>query len=173
MLYCTGAPKTGTHLLLKALHLFGGAGLAAIHSHKDHNFRWRVEDKRVHIIRNPRNVVISWVRYQKLPRNNQTIIGSMDYIIKRVNGHFGWLKEETVLTVRFEELLTDPSVIKKIGIHIGMAPVDNHFESLWGNTLTFTDDLTNWKDFWNDEVNAAWKAKGGIEIENKLNYVNN
>ena len=54
-----------------------------------------------------------------------------------------------------------------------MAPVDNHFESLWGNTLTFTDDLTNWKDFWNDEVNAAWKAKGGIEIENKLNYVNN
>ena len=172
MLYCTGAPKSGTHLLLKALHLFGGKGLTAVHSHKDHNSNWNVADKRVHIIRNPRNVVISWARYQKLPRNDFTIIGSMDYILKRINGHFGWLEEKSVLTVRFEELLTNPSILKSIGKHIDMPLIENHFELLWGNTLTFTDDLTEWRDFWTDDVAEAWAKKGGVEIENKMCYFN-
>jgi hypothetical protein len=172
MLYCTGAPKTGTHLLLKALHLFGGKGLAAVHSHKDHYSKWNIDDKRVHIIRNPRNVLISWVRYQKLPRNDNTIIGSMDYIIKRINGHFGWLAENTVLTVRFEELLTNPDILKLISKHINMPLIDNHFELLWGDTLTFTNDLTDWKDFWTDDIQEAWVNKRGIEIEDKMCYFN-
>ena len=111
MLYCTGAPKTGTHLLLKALHLFGEDGQDAIHSHKDYNSKWSAEDKRVHIIRNPRNTLISWVRYVKLERNERTIIKSMDFMIRRMSGHVGWLNEPHCLTVRFEELLSDPKVL--------------------------------------------------------------
>ena len=172
MLYCTGAPKTGTHLLLKALHLFGGDCLQAIHSHKDHNFPWKTTDTRVHIIRNPRNVLISWVRYQHLPRNDETIIGSMNYVISCMLGHYGWIEEEHCLTVRFEELLEDPNVIKKISEHLDKPLIEDHFDSLWGDTDTFTNDLTEWRDFWTDDVNTAWIEKGGVEIENKMCYFN-
>ena len=172
MLYCTGAPKTGTHLLLKALHLFGEECFDAVHSHKDHNFPFKTTDKRVHIIRNPRNVLISWVRYQKLPRNDYTIIGSMDYTLKRMEGHLGWTTEDHCLTIRFEELLTDPNVINKIGEYLGVIPIENHFKLLWGGTPTFTNDLTEWRDFWTDDVANAWKRKGGLEVENKMCYFN-
>jgi len=172
MLYCTGAPKSGTHLLLKALRLFGDDCLQAIHSHKDHNFPWDAVDRRVHIIRNPRNVLISWARYQHLPRNDETIIGSMDYTIQRMRGHFGWIAEEHCLTVRFEELLTDPGVIKKIGEYLDKPLIKGHFEALWGGTSTFTNDLTDWRDFWTVDVKKAWVAKGGVEIENKMCYFN-
>lgn len=173
MLYCTGAPKSGTHLLLKAMHLFGGYGLTAIHSHKDHNYPWDIEASRIQIIRNPRNVLISWVRFVKLPRNNETIIGSMNYIIKRMEGHFGCIADDRCLTVRFEELLNDPDILEDIGEHLDMPLIDNHFELLWGDTRTFTDDLTDWPNFWNDEVDAAWIKHGGVELENKMNYFNN
>ena len=174
MIYCTGARKSGTHLLLKALQLFGGDCLQAIHCNKGYDFPWKTTtDTRVHIIRNPRNVLISWVRWENLPRNNQTIIANMNYIIKCMSGHFGWIGEEHCLTVRFEELLTDPNEIKKIGEYLGKPLRKNHFELLWGDTLTFTNDLTEWRDFWTDEVNAAWIERGGVEIENKMGYFNN
>jgi len=172
MLYCTGAPKTGTHLLLKALHLFGEGGQDAIHSHKDHNFYWSAEDKRVHIIRNPRNTLISWVRYMKLERNDRTIIKSMDFMIRRMLGHVGWLNEPHCLTVRFEELLSDPKVLESISQYLNMPLTENHFESLWGDTVTFTGDLTNWEDWWTEEVDKAWIDKGGVELELKMGYVN-
>jgi thymidylate synthase len=89
-----------------------------------------------------------------------------------MSGHFGWIGEEHCLTVRFEELLTDPNEIKKIGEYLGKPLRKNHFELLWGDTLTFTNDLTEWRDFWTDEVNTAWIEKGGVEIENKMCYFN-
>ncbi len=172
MLFCTGSPKTGTHLLLKAVHLFGEECDEAVHSHKDHNVRWSAEDKRVHIIRNPRDVVISWVRYQHLPRNDRTIIKSMSFMIKCMLGHVGWLNEPHCLTVRFEELLKDQKVLESIGSYLNLPLAEDHFESLWGGTSTFTGDLTNWKEFWNDKIDSEWKSRGGVELENKLGYVN-
>jgi len=169
MLYCTGAPKSGTHLLLKAVELFG---VEAHHSHMDFTKPWDADDTHIQIIRNPRNTVISWVRFMKLPRNNETIIGSISYMLKRMEGHFGCIAHPQWYTVRFEELLADPNVIEGIAKHIDLPLAEGHFQSLWGDTRTFTNDLTRWKDFWNDEVNAAWIDKGGIEIEEKMNYFN-
>ena len=173
MLYCGGAPKSGTNLLLKAINLFDTEGVRKHHYGFDKPFPFEGEaHPQVQIIRNPRNTLISWVRFKKLPRNNDTIIKSMEFCIDYMNGHFDCIADDRWHTVRFEELLSDPSVIEGIGEYLGLPLVENHFEKLWGDTDTFTNDLTDWKDWWTEEVNEAWTAKGGVELEIKMNYVN-
>ena len=174
MLYCGGAPKSGTNLLLKAISLFNTNDDVRKH-HYGFDKPFPFEDDahpQVQIIRNPRNTLISWVRFKSLPRNNDTIIKSMELCIDYMNSHFDCIADDRWHTVRFEELLSDPKVIEGIGEYLGLPLVENHFEKLWGDTSTFTNDLTDWKDWWTEEVNEAWTTKGGVELETKMNYVN-
>lgn len=173
MLYCGGAPKSGTNLLLKAIELFGADEVRKHHYgfYKPYPY----EDKphpQVQIIRNPRNVLISWVRFMALPRNDTTIIKSMDFMLDYLHDHFPCISDDRWHTVRFEELLSDPQVLQGIADYLGLPLIENHFERLWGDTVTFTGDLTNWKDWWTEEVDKAWIDKGGVELELKMGYVN-
>ena len=173
MLYCGGAPKSGTNLLLKALKLFGTDEVRKHHYgfYKPYPY----EDKphpQVQIIRNPRNVLISWVRFMKLPRNDTTIIKSMDFMLDYLHDHFPSIADDRWHTVRFEELLSDPQVLQGIGDYLGLTLIENHFEQLWGDTVTFTGDLTMWEDWWTETVHEAWSKKGGVKLENKMRYFN-
>ena len=173
MLYCGGAPKSGTNLLLKAIELFGTDEVRKHHYgfYKPYPY----EDKphpQVQIIRNPRNVLISWVRFMNLPRNDTTIIKSMDFMLDYLNDHYPCIADDRWYTVRFEELLSDPKVIKGIANYLKLKPIENHFEKLYGDTVTFTGDLTKWKDWWTEEVNQAWINKGGNKLELEMGYNN-
>jgi hypothetical protein len=69
-------------------------------------------------------------------------------------------------------LLSDPKVVQGIGDYLGLKLIENHFEKLWGDTVTFTGDLTKWKNCWTEEVNKAWTDKGGVDLERKMGYIN-
>ena len=178
MILCNGAPKTGTHLLFKAVRLFDGCAAAAVHGHHDLNkMPPKGVNKHVEIVRNPRNAVCSMVRFSKLEVTRDNILKLIPTVLERCNNHLMWVRDSAVLTVRFEKLLTDPVELQRIAEYIGKPLIENHFKELWGNTHTFTDALSNWKDHWPTpletdfaEFDAAWSKYGGYSYEEELNY---
>lgn len=168
MIVCNGSPKTGTHLLLKAVYLFGGVGFSASHAHK--SFGCRILGKHLHIKRNPRNVLLSWVRFSGNELKTHNIISEIDHIIKEMTTYKGWLDDGETLNVSFELLLSDKKELERVSGFLGLPLVDDHFSLLWGGTRTFTNNLIKWKDHWNDEINEVWVKAGGLELEKDFGY---
>lgn len=168
MITINGSPKTGTHLLQKAVVLFGVDYLLTKYTHSlDEK---EIEGKHLHIIRNPRNVLISWMRFNKNNFNEKDIINTIPSIIKEMKEYTKWLDDKNVFNTKFEILLTDPNELIKIGKFLGEKPIDNHFKLIWGGTKTFTNSLSNWREYWSDSIGIAWEKSGGLELENVLGY---
>lgn len=170
MISCNGSSKTGTHALLKTVYLFGGMGFTATHNHIPFDTE-QVLGKHIHIRRNPRNVLISWIRFTKQKLREDVIIKNMPYIIDEMKGYLGWLTDDKVLNVSFEDLLTDENELNRISDFIGLPLTDNHFKKLWGNTPTFTNNLSDWQWYWQSElVQKAWVANDGHILETLMGY---
>ena len=170
MITANGSPKTGTHLLLKALYLFGGEGILSSHQHKP--YRSVIDGKHIHITRHPKNTLISWLRFTGQELVEQVIIDNMQDIINEMTGYVGWLSDESVCNVTFEELLTNEQELVKISNHINIPLAYNHFKRLWGGTNTSTGSPSNWKTYWNDELQYEWINQGGLTLEKTLGYEN-
>ena len=169
---CTGASKSGTHLLLKAVRLFYGNIGLPFHSHVPHAHK-ESDKKYINIIRNPRNTLISWVRFNRLPIDEKHLIQEIPDIIAEGAEYLGWLADDDALNVRFEELNTTPSELDKIAEFIDMPLVDKHYSKLWGGTKTFTGKLSHWPPFWTPEVAKCWTEHGGDNLERQLGYGDN
>lgn len=168
---CTGAPKSGTHLLLKAVRLFYSNIGLPFHEHVPHESR-KVGEKYINIIRNPRNTLISWLRFSRLPVDEKHLIEEMPAIIKEGAGYLGWLEDDDCLNVRFEALNTDPRELDKIAAYIDKPLIKDHYSKLWGGTKTFTGRLSHWPPYWTPRAKAEWKRLGGINLEARLGYEN-
>lgn len=176
MIHSNGAPKTGTHLLQNLLRSYKGVPPNQVsHQHTPYKRGVKLENH-IHIIRNPRNMMISWHRFTG---DTATIINKMPEVIKRAKGFIGWL--DNTMTVRFEELLTDPDIINQIGEYLGLEPCKDHFRKSYGGTSTFTGkngpDFSIWQTFkidgklvWTPEVQEAWEHHGGIDLETAWGY---
>ena len=165
MIHCNGSPKTGTHLLVKAVRMFGGDAMLASHNHNP-----KLSSAHIHIIRNPRNALISYLRMQKIDLLRVNIIKEMTRFITEYSEYINLLNRDDVLTVTFENLLTDESELLKISKFIGLPLIDNHFRKLWGQTNTFTGELSNWREHWGNKVAKAWHELGGTLLETQLGY---
>jgi len=170
MIICNGAYKTGTHLLWKAVLMFGYEFNPESHRHDPYPHSYADTDKHLHITRSPRNVVASWLKFNKIPFSEENYIGQIEYIIDNMSVYVGWLSAPNTLNIKFEELLTDPNQINVIAEFIGMEPVENHFIDLWGQTPTFTPDPSIWRDFWTPVIATKWVESGGLELEMALGY---
>lgn len=168
---CNGSPKTGTHLLLKTIYLFGDEYKLAIHSHTSFSER-DIKSRYINIFRSPRNVVGSWLKFTEQDVTAENYIKNIPRMIQEMNGYVGWwhCKEKNVLNVKYEELLTDPKTIKKISKFISKTEKPNHFKKIWGGTPTFTGKPFIWRDFWSYELEQAWQEYGGDDLENSLGY---
>lgn len=164
MIHCNGSPKTGTHLLVKSVRMFN----CVIASH-NHNPELS-PTKHIHIRRNPRNAIISYLRMDKTELTSKNIISKMKLFIDEYSQYVHLLSDKNILNVSFEDLLTDENELKRIADFIGFPLVDNHFKMLWGNTATFTGSLSNWRDYWCRDIIKAWSELGGVELENSLGY---
>ena len=167
---CTGSPKTGTHALLKAVRLFYNHIGLPEHMHLPHSHK-KLNRRHVHITRNPRNTLVSWIRFNREKVTTGSLIGHVPQIIKENFGYAPYLSDaDLVHNVRLEELLSEPSVIEGVGKFIGLPIAENHFADIWGDTYTFTGKLSEWQDYWSDDVDAAWVAHNGPELEKALGY---
>ena len=166
MVLCNGSPKTGTHLLVKAVRLFGGGAQLSNHNHNPD-----LSCRHIHIIRNPRNALISYLRMNKIELLRSNIIKEMPRFIAEYSEYIQLLDRKDVLTITFENLLTDESELDKISAFVGLPLIDNHFRKLWGQTATFTGKLSNWREHWDhSKVARKWESFGGLALESALGY---
>ena len=163
---CNGSPKTGTHLLQKAVKLFGGYATFATHNHNP-----SLASRHIHIIRNPRDALISYLRMNNVELLRSNIIKEMPRFIEEYSEYIPLLSRSDVLTVTFENLLTDESEIGKISQFLNLPLTDDHFRKLWGETYTFTGRLSDWKShFTHPKTTRKWKEFGGLDLEKELGY---
>lgn len=169
MILLNGSPKTGTHLLARAISLFGERSITRGHKPYDPNFM----GISIHIRRCPRNVIISAIRHFDAKRgvNDETILQYIPMIIKEMYGYIGWLSHPNTLNVTFEKILTDPNELERIRKFLSKPETHTSlFREVWGGTATFTGKLSNWRDHWTPKVSEAYKQAGGHTLENALGY---
>lgn len=170
MIICNGSPKTGTHLLLKAVVMFGGECKLALHSHNPYPHTYGALDKHLHITRSPRNVVASWMRFTKIPFTEENYCNTIQHIVDEMSGYIGWVHDPYTFHVKYEELLTDEKYLKDLAKFINKDLKIKHFENIWGGTPTFTGEPCIWRDFWTPAMAVKWVECGGLELETSLGY---
>ena len=184
-----GAPKTGTHALQRAVQLFGLTPDEAVHDHVNYADKDKTEkyDRHIHIIRSPRNVLVSYIRWTDRghPNAKDALIKHMPRLIAFMERFKPWIYDDSCMTVRYEDLMTDRSTLERIGEYIGMPVVEDHFELMFGRTHTFSADFeldengdkkpwrpSRWQDYWKagDEVDQLWHKLGGGRLEREMLY---
>jgi hypothetical protein len=161
---CNGIPKAGTHALKKGVELLG---VQAEHQHTPHADK--EDGKQVVIFRHPKNIIMSWVRFSKRQISEGLILGAIQSF-EPFAAYDGYLDDDTVLTVRFEDLVADQKELVRISEYIGVDYIDGAFEMLPKHTRTWTGDFSNWEDHWTDRIQESWIAMDGPEVETRWNY---
>lgn len=177
----TGIPKSGTNATQRAVTLLG------LKSHREHMADVQGSlasyKKIVYVYRNPRNVLISAVRY-----HNAQVRGADDSITEeKIRSKFfnffnsvmpctykyynRWLDVTTVHHVRFEDLIADDNALRDMAAYLGV-DYNNSWPMLPGNTGTWTGQLSDWKEHWTPAIGEMWKSEGMQEIEEGLGYLN-
>ncbi len=166
-----GVPKSGTHALKKAVALLG------VESDNRHvEYGMQVDhDKHVFIKRDPRNVLLSKVRFEGQPVTQGMVILKMqnfngepfNLVLSR---YAPWLTQAPHIVV-YEELISDKSVLRRIAKYLGVHALGDAFSNLPGHTATWNPEHSDYRYVWTAEVEAAWNDIGGPAILQEWGYV--
>lgn len=171
MIICNGSPKTGTHLLLKTVFMFGDEFKLALHRHTPFE-NYETDKKYINIFRSPRNVIGSWLKFTGQEVTEDNYIKEILPRTFEMWQYTEWwkCKDKNVMNVKYEELLTDTKVLNDIAKFLNKPKKQDHFKNIWGGTPTYTGSPFLWRDIWTDRLENVWKANSGIELENALGY---
>lgn len=180
MILANGCPKSGTHLLMAHLHNMGlrrhpgivecwydgrptryrdpesqtkhlkldySIKSSFVHSHVHSGVQYNNKYQIITVFRDPRNVLISYMREYENRDPFHDFYGQK--FVSVYNGFLGWRDKGPC--VRFED----------------MAPAA---PNLLPGSATWSGLLTNWEEYWNSELNAAWKKAGGNVLLRKSGY---
>lgn len=168
MIIVNGVRKSGTHALLRSVDLFAETSIQQVrHSHIPYALRRKIKGfSHIHIWRNPRNILVSRARSltKEKPRE-QDLLHLIPIVLNELRSHLNWYYSKSCYNVRFEELLSDPDVIKNLADFLGFKLIEDHFLKIWGRTRTSTFELSNWKDHWTSSIEQQWLVNGGYSIE--------
>jgi len=179
MIIANGAFKCGTHYLEKYLRGYQGVKPSEVmQKHYRYGRVLKPGHKLINIIRNPRNMAISWHRMRnKNAKIPTSLISKIPEVIKNTKPFIGWLSNKRVLNVRFEDLASDDAMLQIVGDFICREPISDHRAKAWSNTRTFTGNLSIWQEYeengellWNDKAQEVWERGGGLELEAALGY---
>ena len=171
-----GIPKSGTHALQKAVRELGCDASEHLHTC---NYHLAENNKVAYVLRNPRNVLISAMRYKNHQMRGWKDTITDEKLIELFFEFFNcsmpgvyvsyekWLTSKAHV-VRFEGLV-DRSEIPGLAAFLG---VPNKPIALEGGTYTWTGELSEWDKFWTPGIDKVWKEEGMVEIERGLGYVN-
>jgi len=175
-------PKSGTHALVKAVELLGipwmqegGAKEYCIHGHYEID-QPMPRGKQILIIRNPRDMLVSWVRWTKSSVTEGYLISATKSYYSgksfrdEARNYIDWFNDDETFVVKFESLISEPETLQQIARFINAPYIDGAFENIPGLTKTWTGKLSNWRDHWSSAVEQAWVDSGGLEIERGWGY---
>jgi hypothetical protein len=143
--------------------------------------------------RNPRNLLYSYARFSAADFNwnppvrepSDKAVRSrmqpsyMRQIVGQCRCFYGWLSKSDI-AVKFEDFIADPDTTgKAIAAALGIGFADPSMvigESTPWVTLryrgTWSGQLSDWRQVWNDRLDAQWRAAGGYEVEAGYGYKN-
>jgi hypothetical protein len=167
MVKLNGPPKMGNHALWKACELLGIATDGVNHIAADEP---RGDERFIFIKRDPRNALVSWVRFNGMPVTQGTLIAAMADYLPQLPQYEGWLTAPGVLVVSFERLVADDQQMREIASFAGVPYLDDAWPNLPDHTKTWTGRLSDWREHWTPAVDAAWVAAGGPALLERWGY---
>lgn len=174
MILTTGFPKSGTHALVKAVQLLGHPCQVDHMPHTEYAGAW--PGPRIVIKRDPRNVLLSWVRHQGKPVTRGMAITFMrDYdagqtLAQAMAPFEGWLSDPGALLVSYEALTASDDEMRRIAAHLDTPYIDDAWRWLPGMTRTWRADHSDWEALWTPQMDAAWREIGGPELLDRWGY---
>lgn len=168
MVYANGFPKSGNHALVKTLELLGQP--AEVHHTRCSE---AVEGAHVFIKRDPRNVVVSWLRHHRhavTPGTFLTAFRKFEHrpLVDEMGEFEGWLT--TAYVVRFEDLIADEATMRGIAAFVGAPYIDGAFAALPGDTLTYNDVPSDYRAVWTPLVAETFSREGGDALLTRWGY---
>lgn|SRR3990167_6093790 len=177
---CIGIPKSGTNMTEKACKLLGVSPSPHWHTA---NYHLADTNKVAYVYRNPRNVLISALRYRNAQRrgwedtitDEKLVDVAFDFFNAPIwavyNGYSKWL-ESKAYCFRYEDMVTGKAA-DGLADYLGVKRRSDIAERLKeGGTATWTGSPSRWEEVWGDGIDRVWHEEGMIEIERSLGYVN-
>lgn len=165
-----GFPKSGNHALVKGLQLLG------VPCSVNHiPFGEPVAGRHVFIKRDPRNVVCSWLRFNRQQVTPGLFIALLRKFIDRplaeeMAAYQGWLTAPGTLVVRYEDLIASDAELRRIASHLGVPYIAGAWEALPRLTYSWRWPHSDYADVWTPEVAAVWQAEGGPALRQAWGY---
>lgn len=164
--FLNGPPKMGNHALWKACELLGIASGGVNH----HPFDEPVPGMHLFIKRDPRDALVSWVRFSGLPVTQGTLITAMVEYLPQLPPFEGWLSEPSTFVVSFERLIADDAQMRAIAAHCSVPYLDDAWPNLPNHTRTWTGRLSDWREHWTPAVADAWASHSGAAVLARWGY---
>lgn len=175
MIFPNGFPKHGNHALVKALQLLGQP-CDTNHLQFDEAKHIPSEAKHVFIKRDPRDGLLSWMRFtgkEMTPGMFITSFRAMDdcgSLVSRLAKFEQWLSDPSVLVIRYEDLIASDECMRNIAAWAKIGYIEGAWEALPGLTRTWYPNHSDHKTFWTSDIEAVWVAEGGQELLNRWGY---
>lgn len=167
-------PKCGMHATAKACELLG------INVKKKDHLARRDEipssiTHHIFVRRDPRNALISWLRFQGKPVTTGTFIAglsehSLGKSLPEAMGEFThWLRDADFI-VKFESLVESDAEMRVLASFLGVPYLDDAFPNLPNHTVTWTGRLSDYHEIWNNHIEEAWQKIGGPRLLAEWGY---
>lgn len=191
--FANGFPKTGNHGLVHACELLG---IPATVNHRPYAEGLpEGTTHHLHIIRDPRNVIVSMLRFNRQPVNAGTFLSRFrmfqsDSLIQEMREFEPWfdpwfLRLESLspsfrlhaqrlanmtLTVRWEDLVASDATMRQIAEFVGTEYIDGAFDRLPSRTFTWNQEHSDFRKIWTKQVGKVWTEEGGDELLKRWGY---
>jgi hypothetical protein len=163
-----GIPKSGTHVLVRAMDVYG---VAHFHDHVDtSNIRatCRKHPRHIIITRELRDTLTAYIHHAGLPYTQDSLIyifhryHSQQHYSTYVEGFVGWRKVPSVLFTRFEDLVYRNHHLPDIASYVEAPYSDSDYDQIINyKTRTYRGPRhSKWTDVWSPAMDVLWEEYG-------------
>jgi len=170
--FCNGFPKSGNHALVKAVELLG---LPARVNHVPFIGMQTapINQPHVFIVRDPRNVIVSWLRFNRKSVTPGTFLAAFRKfqdrpLVEEMADYAPWLEIGHV--VSYEALIAGPLSMRKMASYLGVPYLEGAWQELPGLTVTWNAVKSDYRSVWTPAVIKAWYGEGGGELLTRWGY---
>ncbi|MBV8666732.1 MAG: sulfotransferase domain-containing protein [Burkholderiaceae bacterium] len=137
--------------------------------------------KHVFIKRDPRNTLISWMRYNWMSVTEGTIMAAIGIptpdgtLLQVADSYLGWLTDPSTYVVKFEDLISNEATLEGVATFLGVPYIAGSFANLPGYTTTWTGTGTtpaysDYTQVWTSNLASFWTANGGDTLVSAYGY---
>lgn len=171
-IFANGVAKCGNHALVKAIELLG---LNASVNHIPFAEHESEYEAIVFIKRDPRNALMSWLRFENKPITQGTFIAGLSNfatcgdLVAEFDAYYPWLNCGAHV-VAYEDLIRDDVALRTLAGYLGVPYLEDAFANLPDHTLTWNPEHSDYRTIWTPAVQIAWSEAGGNALLERWGY---